>query len=74
MKSKKLISVITIMSMAVMILSACAKNNTSDGNKHAYPGTPEEGSITVNISTEPPEMFSVTMTNSTSFTVLRRTC
>lgn len=71
MKSKKLISVITIMSMAVMILSACAKNNTSDGNKHAYPGTPEEGSITVNISTEPPEMFSVTMTDSTSFTVLR---
>lgn len=71
MKYKKLISVIAVLSMTITILSACSKTNTSDDGKKVYPGTAEENSITVNISTEPPDMFSVTMTDTTSFTVLR---
>ena len=75
MKLRKLLSVMLVFSMTVTILSACGKKNTSDnndnGSKNAYPGTSEENSITVNISSEPPDMFSVTMTDTTSFTVLR---
>jgi oligopeptide transport system substrate-binding protein len=37
----------------------------------AYPGTPAANEITVNITSEPPEMFTVTTTDTTSFTVIR---
>ena len=37
----------------------------------AYPGTSEDKAITVNISAEPPEMFTVTTTDTTSFSVIR---
>ena len=37
----------------------------------AYPGTPEDNAITVNIATEPPEMFTVTTTDTVSFSVIR---
>lgn len=45
--------------------------NTSTLGTSAYPGTTEENSITVNITSEPPEMFTVTTTDTTSFTVIR---
>lgn len=41
------------------------------GDRSAYPGTAEENAITVNIASEPPDMFSVTMTDTISFSVLR---
>jgi len=41
------------------------------GERAAYPGTLDANAITINITSEPPEMFSVTMTDTTSFTVLR---
>ncbi len=37
----------------------------------AYPGTPGANEITVNIASEPPEMFTLTSTDTTSFTVIR---
>lgn len=37
----------------------------------AYPGTPEENGITVNITTEPADMFTVTSTDTISFSVFR---
>lgn len=45
--------------------------STTDGDRSLYPGTAEENAITVNIASEMPDMFSVTMTDTTSFTVLR---
>jgi oligopeptide transport system substrate-binding protein len=67
------------------MLTACgSKEPASEGNegtegtetpvaedKSAYPGTPEENSITVNITSEPPEMFTVTTTDTTSFSIIR---
>lgn len=51
------------------------KDTTDTGNDagdtSAYPGTPEENGITFNISSEPPEMFTVTTTDTTSFTIIR---
>ncbi|MGB4660598.1 MAG: peptide ABC transporter substrate-binding protein, partial [Mobilitalea sp.] len=40
-------------------------------DRSAYPGTVEANSITVNITSEPPELCSITTTDTTSFTVLR---
>ncbi|MFV0342833.1 MAG: peptide ABC transporter substrate-binding protein [Anaerocolumna sp.] len=37
----------------------------------AYPGTAEDGAITVNIASEPPQLFTVTTTDTTSFSVIR---
>jgi len=72
MKLRKLLSAMAVLSMAITILSACGNKNTNDNeSKKAYPGTAEDKAITVNISTEPPDMFSVTMTDTTSFSVLR---
>ncbi|HPU63445.1 MAG TPA: peptide ABC transporter substrate-binding protein [Mobilitalea sp.] len=71
MRFRKLIAAVALLSMAMTILAACGKQNTSDGSKNVYPGTSEANSITINISSEPPDMFSVTMTDTTSFTVLR---
>lgn len=71
MKLKKSFAVLAVLSMTITILSACGKKNSTHDNITAYPGTGEDKSITVNISTEPPDMFSVTMTDTTSFSVLR---
>lgn len=40
-------------------------------DRSAYPGTVGDNTITVNINSEPPDMFSVTMTDTVSFSVLR---
>ncbi len=44
---------------------------TDPADLGAYPGTGEAGAITVNISSEPPQLFTVTTTDTTSFTVIR---
>lgn len=54
---------------AVMTASLALSGCSSAGS--AYPGTPEAGSVTINISSEPPQMNSITTTDTTSFTVLR---
>lgn len=47
-------------------------NNTqTEGDRSIYPGTADPNSITVNIVSEPPEMCSITTTDTTSFSVLR---
>jgi len=73
MKFKKIIAVILLLTSTMAILSSCGKKNTNttDNKKSPYPGTSEDKSITVNITSEPPEMFSVTTTDATSFIVLR---
>lgn len=72
MRKNRLFATILVLAMTVTLLSACgAKAPGTDGTVAAYPGTIEKDSITVNIGSEPPEMFSVTTTDTTSFTVLR---
>ncbi len=56
----------------VSLLSGCGKKNEVPmDNVDAYPGTTEKNSITVNIASEPPEMFTVTTTDTTSFSIIR---
>jgi oligopeptide transport system substrate-binding protein len=43
----------------------------ADPAANPYPGTPGEGEITINIASEPPQLFTVTTTDTTSFTVIR---
>ena len=74
MKIKKLLAVILVLAMSVSMLAGCGskdKDAQSSADRSAYPGTAEEKAITVNIAQEPPEMFSVTMTDTVSFSVLR---
>ncbi|NLP35864.1 MAG: hypothetical protein GX359_11870, partial [Clostridiales bacterium] len=77
MKTKKLIATLLVLAMSVMMFAACGKkedgtkNNADNGgttneeasNNDAYPGTPGANEITVNIQSEPPEMFTVTTTD-----------
>ena len=69
-----------------MLFSACTPvdpgtNTTSKGDTESgdtanpevtakYPGTAEEGSVTINISTEPPKMFSTLVTDTVSGAIL----
>ena len=72
MKFKKLLAAMLVLAMTVALLSACGtKEKTSSNERSAYPGTTEANSITVNIASEPPEMFTVTTTDTTSFSVIR---
>ena len=81
MKLKKLIAVTLVVAMTASIFTACgSKPNKTDNNTNkpntntntsAYPGTAEEKAITVNITSEPPQLFSVTSTDTTSFSVIR---
>lgn len=48
-----------------------ATNSTDPADLGAYPGTAEADTITVNIASEPPQLFTVTTTDTTSFTVIR---
>ena len=65
MKIKKLVAVMLVLAMTISMLTACGTKES------AYPGTAGANAITVNITSEPPQMFSVTMTDTTSFSVLR---
>ncbi len=87
MKLKKLLAVILVVSMVASVFTACGTkptktddkpsttgtptSGTKEPDKSAYPGTPEANAITVNIAQEPPQLFSVTSTDTTSFTVNR---
>jgi oligopeptide transport system substrate-binding protein len=78
MKFKKLLAVMLVLAMTVSMFTACGTKEESANtdtqaadDRSAYPGTAEANSITVNITSEPPEMFSVTTTDTTSFSVLR---
>lgn len=73
MKVRRLFAFILSIAMVVSLLTACGTKepNTANTDKSAYPGTADENAITVNISTEPPQMFTVTTTDTTSFTVIR---
>ncbi|MDF2802437.1 MAG: putative secreted protein [Anaerocolumna sp.] len=44
---------------------------TDPADLGAYPGTSEADAITVNIASEPPQLFTVTTTDTTSFSVIR---
>lgn len=67
MKIKKLLAVMLVVAMSVTMLSACGTKKSES----AYPGTAEADAITVNIATEPPQMFTVTTTDTVSFDVIR---
>lgn len=85
MRRKKLIASLLIAAMTTTMLAGCGAKqpsgdagDTSDTPKQEqpattglYPGTPDENAITVNISTEPPNLFSVKSTDTTSSDVLR---
>ncbi|MHB8130157.1 MAG: peptide ABC transporter substrate-binding protein [Mobilitalea sp.] len=74
MKIKKLLAVMVVLAMTVSMFTACGtkeKDLQSEADKSAYPGTTEENAITVNIASEPPQMFTVTTTDTTSFSVIR---
>lgn len=74
MKIKKLLAVMLIVAMAASMFTACGKKSDSDsstGDRSAYPGTTEENGITVNITSEPPQMNSIITSDNTSFTVIR---
>lgn len=80
---RKLLASILIVAMTVSMFTGCgakkstSKTDTQDTNTQEttatglYPGTTEENAITVNIQSEPPEMNSITTTDTTSFSVIR---
>lgn len=59
--------------------AASKAENTGDGedgtfltdNRGRYPGTASDGEVTMNIKSEPPQLFSITTTDATSLTILR---
>ncbi len=71
MKLKKFLAVLLVLAMAVVALAGCGKKESGKEDRSAYPGTLDKNAITVNIASEPPDMFSVTMTDTVSFSVLR---
>lgn len=75
MKIKKLLAVMLVLAMSTTLLAACGtkdeKGDAGSDDRSAYPGTTTANDITVNIASEPPQMFSITMTDTVSFSVLR---
>ncbi len=78
MKFKRFLAVMLVLAMTASMLTACGKKEEGAGtdtqasdDRSAYPGTADANSITVNITSEPPEMNSITTTDTTSFTVIR---
>jgi len=64
---RKLLSLI----LAVLLIGSligCKPKDEVGGN---YPGTPEKGSVTINLGAEPPKLNSILTTDVTSFNVLR---
>lgn len=84
---RKLLASVLIVAMTVTMFTGCgakkspSNTDTQDSTQEStdtqetatglYPGTPEENAITVNIISEPPEMNSITTTDTTSFSVIR---
>lgn len=61
------------LALTVGMLTACTGGNGNGGAEALYPGTPDADMITIDIQQEPPQMFSVLTTDSTSGNVLRAT-
>lgn len=86
MKRKKLLASLLIVAMTATMLAGCGSKTppvteettettetteTDTVSTDAYPGTAEEKGITVNLGTEPPQMFTITTTDTSSFSVIR---
>jgi len=76
MKFKKLVAVMLVLAMTASVLTGCGTKSSTDKTDKptttsAYPGTTEENAITVNIASEPPQLFTVTTTDTVSFSVIR---
>lgn len=71
MKLKKLTAVMLTVIMTASVLAGCGTKANQSTNNSAYPGTTEANAITVNITSEPPQLFTVTTTDTISFSVIR---
>lgn len=85
-KFKRLMATVLVSAVSCTMLAGCGANQTptnltsvAEGASGAtgisdasmYPGTLGEGAVTINIMSEPPDLFSLTMTDTTSITVIR---
>jgi oligopeptide transport system substrate-binding protein len=72
MKLKKVLAITLVFAMTVSLFTACGtKGTSSSDDRSAYPGTADVNAISVNITSEPPQLFTVTTTDTTSFSVIR---
>lgn len=73
MKLKKTLAAFLVLALSAATLAGCGTKAGSDKkeDRSLYPGTAAKNEITVNLGSEPPDMFSVTMTDTVSFSVLR---
>ena len=74
---RKKVMAFLLASAMVFSTVACGGGNqsggdTSTGDRSMYPGTTEEGAITFDLGSEPPDMCSLTTTDATSGNVLRQ--
>ena len=77
---RKKVVAFLLASAMVFSMVACGGGNQSGGNTNTentgdrsmYPGTSEEGAITFDLGSEPPDMCSLTTTDATSGNVLRQ--
>lgn len=77
MKLRKILALALALVISASSFAACAPagGNEESGkpeteNTAMYPGTSEEGAVTLNLGTEPPELNTLTATYSMAFTVL----
>lgn len=68
-KSIWTIALALVMCMA-LVFTGCTQTGGTQGGGN-YPGTPEAGTAVINITSEPPEMNSITTTDTVSLNVLR---
>ena len=66
---KKILALLLTMVFTLAIFASCTPGGSTGVS---YPGTPDADMITVNIVSEPPQMFSVMTTDQTSGNVLRQ--
>ena len=70
-KCKFLSALVAGVVAASMALTGCANNQSSGKGVNAmFPGTAEEGAVTLNFSSEPPSLNSATTTDTISFQIL----
>lgn len=66
---KKILALVLAMALAASTFVACGDNGTTAS---AYPGTAGTDSVTIDLGTEPPDLCTITTTDSTSMNVLRQ--
>lgn len=69
-KSIWTIALALVMCLA-LVFTGCTQTGTTQQGGGNYPGTTEAGTAVINITSEPPEMCSITTTDTVSFNVLR---